>query len=328
MMSRLRIILMSSLILLVLLPTSSFALQGVAGTFFQPTNDMKNWDDAKWQTLFDAYHRLGICEIIVQWVVYEDATDNSGNPEYEYDLSVIDKVLCYAEQYGMYVTVGGVFLNTFWKQIQSDPEVLKVHLMRIRRGTARAIETIAPQLQASPAFAGWYVSQEIDDHTWLTEQYTEILCGFIKDLYGDLNALVPDQPISVSAFANGWASPQKLGRFWRTVADEVGVGRVLFQDGVGVRKLEVEEVPLYLKAMHEEMMGACCTVQPVVEIFTQLDGDTFKAEPAPLKRIREQLRQELPYAPDGIMLFSVAEYMSPVGGEKAEKLLHQVLAGK
>lgn len=328
MISRLRIILMSCVLMLVVLPSSSFAMQGVAGTFFQPTNDMKTWDEAKWEALFDTYHRLGICEIIVQWVVYEDATDNSGNPTYEYDLSVIDKVLCYAEQYGMYVTVGGVFLNTFWKQIQADPEVLKVHLMRIRRGTTKAIETIVPQLQCSPAFAGWYISQEIDDRTWLGETHTGILCTFLKDLYSDLNALVPNQPLSVSAFSNGWASPEKLGLFWRTVADEVGVGRVLFQDGVGVRKLAVEEVPIYLKGLHEQMMGSCCTVQPVVEIFTQLEGDTFKAEPAPLKRIREQLRQELPYAPDGVMLFSVAEYMSPVGGEKAEALLHQVLAGK
>ncbi|MEZ6854692.1 DUF4434 domain-containing protein [Halodesulfovibrio aestuarii] len=329
MISRLRIFLAASILILpFILPTSGFAMQGISGTFFQPTNAMKTWDNETWDTLFNTYRCLGLSEIIVQWVVYEDTSDNYEKPTYEYDLSVISKIMEHAEQNGMDVTIGGVFLNSFWKRIETDPELIKVHLMRIRKGTAEAIKRIAPQLQCSPAFAGWYVSQEIDDRTWLDKNYTDILCSFIKDLHGDLSTLVPNKPMSISAFSNGWASPERLGQFWRTVADTTGVGRVLFQDGVGVKKLTVKEVPLYLKKMQEEMQGACCTLQPVVEIFTQLEGDKFTAEPAPLKRIREQLHEELPFAPNGVMLFSVAEYMSPIGGEKAEALLQEVLHNK
>lgn len=323
-------------------PSSGLAMQGVSGTFFQPTNAMKSWDDATWDTLFATYQRLGICEIIVQWVVFEEGgPDPEITPESAgaqdaadtkqavvHDLSVIEKVLSYAECYGMHVTIGGFFINSYWTRLNTEPEILQVHLMRVRRETVKVIEQLAPRLTCSPAFAGWYLSQEIDDRTWLGKQRSAILCTFIKDMYRELDALVPNRPMSISAFSNGWASPQTLGEFWRTVADETGIVRVLFQDGVGVKKLAVAEAPIYLNALQQEMAGACCAIQPVVEIFTQLEGDAFKAEPASLKRIKAQMREELPFAPNGVMLFSVAEYMSPIGGEKAEALLHKVLAEK
>lgn len=329
MISRLRIFLAACILIIpFVMPTSGFAMQGISGTFFQPTNAMKTWDNETWDTLFDTYRGLGVCEIIVQWVVYEDSSVNSEKPTYEYDLSVISKVLTYAEQNGMCVTIGGVFQDSFWKRINAEPELIKVHLMRIRKGTSEALKLIAPQLKSSPAFAGWYISQEIDDRTWLDKRYTSILCSFIKDIHADFSTLVPDMPMSISAFSNGWASPERLGQFWRSVADTTGINRVLFQDGVGVNKLAVNEVPIYLSHLQQEMQGSCCTIQPVLEIFTQLESETFKAEPASLKRIREQMREELPYAPNGVMLFSVAEYMSPLGGEKANALLQEVLSGK
>lgn len=330
------------LVVFLLLPTSGFAMQGVAGTFLQPTNSMETWDSEKWDTLFDTYRKLGICEIIVQWVVFEE---NAGTKEDltksdpleepsepvkfvpEYNLSVIKKILEYAECNGMLVTLGGVFYNSFWERVKSEPELIQVHFMRIRKATMEAIKPIAQQLQSSPVFAGWYISQEIDDRTWLSEAYRSILCTFIKDSHGDLSTLVPNKPISISAFSNGWASPETLGQFWRAVADESGIARVLFQDGVGVKKLGIKDVPIYLSIMQQRMQGSCCTIQPVLEIFTQLERDTFKAEPASLQRIQEQMREELPYAPHGVIIFSVAEYMSPLGGEKANALLQEVLYG-
>lgn len=330
-------------VLFLLLPTSGFAMQGIAGTFLQPTKTMETWDNEKWDTLFDTYRKLGIREIIVQWVVFEENASKAEKPNKpealeetnepvkfvpEYNLSVIKKILEYAECNGMLVTLGGVFYNSYWERVKSEPELIQVHFMRIRKATMEAIKPIAQQLQSSPVFAGWYISQEIDDRTWLSEEYRSILCTFIKDSHGDLSTLVPNKPISISAFSNGWASPETLGQFWRTVADETGLERILFQDGVGVKKLGIKDVPIYLNIMQQKMQGACCTIQPVLEIFTQLESDTFKAEPASLTRIQEQMREELPYAPQGVIIFSVAEYMSPLGGEKANALLQEVLYSK
>ena len=331
------------LVLFLLLPTSGFALQGIAGTFLQPTKAMETWDNEEWDTLFDTYRKLGVCEIIVQWVEFKENAATKEDPTKpealeepsepikfvpKTNLCVIRKILEYAECNGMLVTLGGVFYNSYWERIKSEPELIQVHFMRIRKATMEAIKPIAQHLQSSPVFAGWYISQEIDDRTWLSEEYRSILSTFIKDSHGDLSTLVPNKPISISAFSNGWASPETLGQFWRTVADETGIERILFQDGIGVKKLGIKDVPIYLCSMQQQMQGSCCTIQPVLEIFTQLKSDTFKAEPAPLQRIQEQMREELPYAPHGVMIFSVAEYMSPLGGEKANTLLQKVLCSK
>lgn len=314
------------LVLSLTLPISGFAMQqGIAGTFFQPTRAVETWDEGTWDTLFDTYQRLGIREIIVQWINYEDANVSLEKQDHEYSLSAIRNILDRAARHDMRVTVGSVFLSSFWERVKAEPHLVEIHFMRVRAGTFKAIKRIAPQLQNNPAFAGWYISQEIDDRTWLDESYKSVLCSFIKGLHKDLSMLVPDKPISISSFSNAWASPGKLGRFWRDVADSSGVDRVLFQDGVGVNKLSIEEVPIYLAVMQREMQGASCRVQPVLEIFTQLEGTGFRAEPTSAERIRKQMDEESPYAPDGVILFSVAEYMSSLGGAKAEELLQEML---
>lgn len=313
---------------LCMFPAKGFSLQGVSGTFFQTTKAVHGWTDDEWNTLFKTYKQLGIQEIIVQWTIYEDAYAQTDTENIEPSLETFKVLLSNAEANGIRVTVGGLFLSSYWERIKAEPDLIKVHLLRIRRGTVEAITQLAPVLAKSPSFAGWYISQEIDDRTWLNPTNREILCEFIAGLRHDLDSLIPEKPISISAFSNGWASPEKLGKFWCTVAEKTGLERVLFQDGVGAKKLMPSEVPLYLKGMQQEVASTACTIQPVVELFAQQEGTDFKAVSAPLKRIKQQLAVEVPYAPQGVILFSVTEYMSPLGGEKANGLLQEVLTSQ
>lgn len=313
---------------LCIFPAKGFSLQGVSGTFFQTTKAVQSWTDEEWNTLFNTYNQLGIQEIIVQWTIYEDAYAQTDNDNIVPSLETFKTLLKNAEKNGIRVTVGGLFLSSYWERIKAEPDLIKVHLLRIRRGTTEAMKQLAPELAESPSFAGWYISQEIDDRTWLNPTNREILCDFITGLKHDLDSLIPEKPISISAFSNGWASPEKLGKFWCIVAENTGLERVLFQDGVGAKKLMPSEVPLYLKGLQQEVSGTTCRIQPVLELFAQQEGADFKAVPAPLKRIEQQLAIEVPYAPQGVILFSVTEYMSPLGGENAEKLLQEVLASQ
>ncbi|CCO25023.1 DUF4434 domain-containing protein [Maridesulfovibrio hydrothermalis] len=305
--------------------TPCFADNGVAGTFLQPTGLVKNWDEDTWETVFETYEQLGIKEVIVQWLVYSEFYLDRAGEGGKYDPSVIKKALYYAEKYNMKITLGCMFLDSYWERIKSQPDLIKVHLKRIRYGTSLAMQELAPLLNKSSAFAGWYIAQEIDDRTWLGESQKALLCSFISNIYDELNSFVAGKPISISAFSNGWASPETLGLFWKDVAQRSGLDRVLFQDGVGVEKLTIDEAVLYLQNIQNKLKDTTCIVQPVVEIFEKLDGPEFKAVPASAKRIKRQLAAELPYAPDGVILFSVAEYMSPLGGPEAEHLLRKML---
>ena len=290
---------------------------------------MQTWSGATWSTLFDTYARLGISEVIIQWIDYRDS--------YEYDPpapmapaspmitpDVLAVILREARQRGMHVTMGNVFLNSYWERIKSQPHLIKVHLMRIREATRRQLAPVAPLLANNPAFVGWYIAQEVDDRTWFDPERKKILSEFLTSMREDMQA-VASGPVAISAFANGWASPETVGNFWREVADQSGIRRVLFQDGVGVGKLTLAEVPLYLEALHKALAGSGCTIQPVAEIFVQQPGERFSAVAAPVNRVLQQLDTEAPYAPAGIMLFSVTEYASPLGGAEAEALLHGLL---
>ncbi|WP_231702182.1 DUF4434 domain-containing protein [Desulfoplanes formicivorans] len=295
----------------------------VGGTFLQPSNAMEQWDKTDWDTLFDTYEQLHIREVIVQWIDYSDSYAYCDQP-CGYTPELIENILVHAARRNMHVTIGNVFLSSFWERIRSKPHLMKVHLKRVQKGTREALARVAPILKASPAFSGWYISQEIDDRTWLTPAFKDILCSFINNIYAELQTVAPG-PVSISGFSNAWASPEKNAAFWREVAERTSLSRILFQDGVGAHKLEVDEVPIYLKALQTALTDVPCTVQPVLELFDQQDGEQFSAVPASPDRIRRQLKAELPYAPDGVILFSVMEYMSQYGGPQAEKLLENFM---
>jgi hypothetical protein len=58
----------------------------------------------------------------------------------------------------------------------------------------------------------------------------------------------------------------------------------------------------------------------VVELFQQTRTKPFRAQPASWERVAQQLKIAASYAPDGIMAFSVPEYMTPLGGPEADNL--------
>ena len=64
----------------------------------------------------------------------------------------------------------------------------------------------------------------------------------------------------------------------------------------------------------------------VVETFTaQGEGAMWRAAPAEWSRIQEQLRLAGDISCDDALAFSAPEYLTPLGGESAAKLFHQIL---
>jgi hypothetical protein len=115
-----------------------------------------------------------------------------------------------------------------------------------------------------------------------------------------------------------------LGRFWAQLVGS-GVDVVLFQDGIGVDKLDLRHLPLYLGALKESVELEHGDFWVVVENFRQVEGPPidegpFKAVPASLPRLTRQLSIAAAHTSGELIAFSVPEYMTPLGGKDAEKL--------
>ncbi len=143
---------------------------------------------------------------------------------------------------------------------------------------------------------------------------------------GSVSRLTPEASVAVPGLTNAHADPATLEAFWYEILDASTLDRVLLQDGIGVRKLGLEELPLYLAAMSRATRTAGCELKVVVEVFAQTHEEPFRAVPAPVERVRRQLAIAAAVSSDGSpVAFSVSEYMTPRAGEAAAELMAEML---
>lgn len=304
---------------------SAWPLQAVAGpsphftgTFVQPLGSHDQWSQEQWEQLFTALAAIGVRELVVQWSVsdqtpfYESAHFKAGHQ------TVLPRIMTAAEAHGFHVLIGLVHDNAYWRKIDRDPKLVRVYFKRLLHDSLIAAREITKNFGNSPAFAGFYIPQEIDDRTWLFPERSAVLVGFLADVRAGLREIAPQAPVAISGFSNAFADPELLQRSWQTILETSGIDRVLFQDGIGVGKLDLNDADVFLTAVATAARAAGKTFTPIVETFTQVDGPPlnqkpFRAEPAPLDRIIRQLAlvDRMPHA--GIMAFSLPEYCSPFG---------------
>jgi hypothetical protein len=134
------------------------------------------------------------------------------------------------------------------------------------------------------------------------------------------------RPLAVSGFTNRSGSPADLARFWHELQRKSKFDRLLFQDGIGSGKMPIGEWPEWASPLARRL-GRRLSI--VVETFAaQGEGPTWQGRPAEWPRIREQLGLAAELSRGGILAFGVPEYMTPLGGDLAELLFHQVLLNR
>jgi hypothetical protein len=294
-------------------------------TFVQLSNKHLAWSPSQWQDLFADFRRLSLTELIVQWSSYDAATfystARSGTT------SPVETILRLADEGGLKVWVGLAADSTFWEQVGRDPAVVDVHFRRMRLRSLQAARELSRIVPRHSSFAGWYLPEEIDDVNWLDVRRRDVLLNHLRVQGRELQLILPDAPVSISGFSNGRLDPKALAEFWQQVSLAAHLRRVLFQDGIGARKLELEDLPPYLQALRAAFEASGPELGIVVELFQQTsDSPQFAAVPASIERIRKQLELAGRFATAAIVGFAVPEYMSKSGGRDAEQLLHDYLS--
>ncbi|MEW5895736.1 MAG: DUF4434 domain-containing protein [Candidatus Omnitrophota bacterium] len=295
------------------------------GTFIQLTSVHLAWKVEQWRELFLYFREMELKHLIVQWIVY-DGISFFDNP---FGLSPLEIILGLADAEGMTVSVGLAMDTAYWQKIGGDPDEVNAYLddaFVLSRQTAIQVNEMAGR---HPSFQGWYIPQEVDNVHWMKAQRRRILSRYLRDLCSSLRSISPDKSVSVSGFANSEVNPEALERFWTKLLTETKVDTVLFQDGIGAGNIGGDETPAFLGPVLKAAKAAGCEFHVIIEVFQQIAGlpindDYFQAVPASWQRVHRQLEIGASGV-DSLIAFSVPEYMTPIGGEKAENLYRSYL---
>jgi hypothetical protein len=294
-------------------------------TFIQLWEAHRSWPAARWASLFDAFERLGVREVVVQWsevdgLRFFDAAAPAVGP--------VDIILQQAERHGMHVVLGLAHDTRYWENVARPDRAS--YLAGRQASNAALVAALAPRLARSRSVRGWYISDEVDDLNWRMPLDGAALNTYLRDLTERIGAQGPLRSIAISGFASARTSPDSLAQQWRARLDAVpGVKYLYFQDGVGVGKLEVGDLLAYYVALAKEMRQHGGVLVPVVETFVQVAGPPvndakYAARPAPLARLAQQVRAARRVGK--VASFGVPEYLSPEGGEVAAQAYASWLA--
>ncbi len=323
--NRKKIILLVEILLISILLSWSYSVYSssltpppLKGTFLQIYRQHDNWPAEKWDQLFRYLKKLEIKEVVIQWVVYDDANfiqqENNGH--------TLDRVINLAASAGIKVRLGLVYDSQFWTKIQREPPLVEVYLRRLLLQSKATAGLLA---QRYPNITNYYIATEVDDKNWQDSASRLILFNYLKELTSYLHGLVPGSGVAISGFSNALVDPGTLENFWIDLLKTSDIDTVFFQDGIGTKKMQISSLPLYLKAIERAVRHQGRRLGIVIELFQQIKSEPFQASPASLKSIQQQIAIAEQYAPANLLGFSIPEYMSPLGGESAANLYQQYL---
>jgi hypothetical protein len=297
----------------------------ISGTFLQLLEQNGNWERSRWESLFDSLHQLGVRQVVVQWTLHDSRAFFAGQTFGAVARPPLETILELAQARGIEVYLGLAAESGYWEKIRQTPLRQGEYLERLRWKSERVAQEVAAIAARYGAFKGWYLPEEIDDLDWRSPQARGVLVQHLRRLGSFLKQLTPAATILLSGFTSARTDPESYGEFWGTLFRDTPVDVLLFQDAAGTGRLPRELLPAYLKALRGAADANGKKLQVVVELFTEVSADPFKAVPAPLSRLRQQLRTADDYATGGINSFSVPDYMLPDADGAASGLLHDYL---
>jgi hypothetical protein len=307
---------------------SSCQTQGVTRTFLQPWSYDAERTPEQWSDLFAELRRLGFREVILQWtsygslLIYHDT--RSGYEIRPY----LDRVIRAARQQHLKLWIGLHYDPDFWTHIDPQKPGTEAYLnRRLVEFSMRLPALVADIEQADPAgdtIKGWYISDEIDDINWQQAERQESLRRYLRSLRRLLENYRPHWPVLISTFANGQQPRQAFAAFWQATLAYSGIDTLLFQDGIGVKKLSLTQLDMYFKALQDQLDSSRFTVEAIIEIFQlpETPSKEFKTEAADFSRILQQLKVINTHSQKPITVFSAPDHLLPNRDSRA-KALHR-----
>jgi hypothetical protein len=298
------------------------------GTYIQLISNNGNWDEAAWSRQFKELRALQIENLIVQWTVYDDMAFYRSGRFHPTPMPPLETLLDLADSGGMRVMVGLSHDSAYWIKIrQADKRSYLIE--RLRKNITVAAE-LQPLVLKHKSFAGWYISEEIDDVHWNAQEARAALLNYLQQLSTYLHTATPAAAVGISGFGNKQTKPAELERFWTALLRQASaIDIVYFQDGIGVGKLTLDVLPQYYDAIRSAAEANNREFVPVIEAFRQISGEPisegpFAAAPPDLQRLLRQLALAGQFSSRNVA-FGVPEYLMTAAGPAASQAYAEYL---
>ena len=293
-------------------------MKGITGTFLDEiTHDIpsQNWGAREWAADFDAMQAIGIDTVILIRAGYRDrVTFDSRALKFSQDMlpayvDLVDLFLTQAERCGMKFFFGTYDSGKHWinGDFKAEADINKLFC-----------DEVAARYGHRKAFAGWYISHEINT-------YNDGMMKVYLDLSAHLRSL-KKLPILISTYVKGvkqfageaidlTSHVKEWEKVFQALRGHVDI--VAFQDG----QIDYRELPDYLRA--NGRLAAACGIETwsIVECF---DRDMpIKFPPIDFRNLRYKIEQATAAGVSKLITFEFSHFMSPNSCYLAARNLYQ-----
>ena len=254
----------------------------------------------QWRGHVDEISGIGMDTIVIMSTALDDKSFYpSAFLKERWDLACedpVEAVLTAADRNGQNVFVSAGFYGHQTEETSDAPDYLDWHL--------RLTEELYARCRDHRSFYGWYIPNEAE----IEGHFSDGFMNFTPRLTAHLRALDPARKILIAPY--GTNKVQETDRFVEQI-QRLGVDFIAYQDEVGVRKTQVEqldEIYARLKRLHDR---AGIPLWADMEVF-EFEGKVYGSPliPASIDRIRRQLAAISPYV-EKVLCYQYHGLMNP-----------------
>jgi hypothetical protein len=289
---------------------------GFTASFIQMTQREVHYNLSAWKRDLELLRSVGIQTVILQY-----SGDEHGSYESQVNgTNPIRSLLAAAEALDLSVLVGlhrdPAWPNAFAIDTKLSPPLDQPSEMK----------TLVELCNAFHSCAGWYLPQEIDEHTWESAERRQKLKMFIERTSHKLRTLTPGKAIALVSFLQSDLDPQALAAWWSRVLANRPIDMLMLLDGVGTGRSNAESTQRLLGALWPITDALEIGLWAVVEVYKQIYGPPrdnlpFEAVPADFETVAHSMELERSTGAR-LAVFAYLKYMDPTLGSVAQRL-HQ-----
>lgn len=247
-------------------------VENVKRTFIQLWDKDSQRSVEEWEKQFSELKDIGFSELILQWSSYGWTDKPTANfVDDTYSEIYLSNIIQAAKIQGIKVWIGLHYDPSWWDRIEANDNLTQEYLNFRLIKTSSKIQQLSEIIKINNfdinVIAGWYISDEIDDVNWNTKNRFNLLSNYFSSISHSLNQEDLNLPIMISSFSNGNLSSVELSDFITKITKQSNIDILLFQDGIGVNKLSLQQLKKYLPPLSFNLKKANKSLGLIVELF-------------------------------------------------------------